>query len=78
METFQRADLLDSETGKDWRQKKGTTEGEMVGWRHWLNGCEFEQAPGDGERQGLQRVGCDWATEQQQSGERNLTHKTKD
>ena len=25
------------------------TEDEMVGWHHWLNGCEFEQTPGDGE-----------------------------
>ena len=24
----------------------------MVGWHHQLNGHEFEQAPGDGERQG--------------------------
>ena len=22
------------------------TEDEMVGWHHWLNGQEFEQAPG--------------------------------
>ena len=29
--------------GKDWRQEeKGATEGEMVGWHHWLNGHEFE------------------------------------
>ena len=27
-------------------------EGEMVGWHHWLNGHEFEQALGDGEGQG--------------------------
>ena len=27
------------------------TEDEMVGWHHQLNGHEFEQAPGDGERQ---------------------------
>ena len=28
---------------KDWRQEeKGTTENEMVGWHHWLNGHEFE------------------------------------
>ena len=27
------------------------TEDEMVGWHHRLNGCEFEQAPGDGEGQ---------------------------
>ena len=28
------------------------TEDEMVGWHHGLNGPEFEQTPGDGERQG--------------------------
>ena len=32
--------------------KTGVTEDEMVGWRHWFNGHEFEQAPGDGEGQG--------------------------
>ena len=33
----------DPDAGKDWRQKeKGTTEDEMVGWHHWLNGQEFE------------------------------------
>ena len=42
-----------SDAGKDWGQEeKGTTEDEMVGWHHQLNGYEFEQAPGDsrGER----------------------------
>ena len=35
----------DPDAGKDWRQKeKWTTEDEMVGWHHWLNGHEFEQA----------------------------------
>ena len=28
----------DPDAGKDWRQEKGTTEDEMVGWHHWLNG----------------------------------------
>ena len=43
----------DSDAGRDWRQEeKGTTEDEMVGWHHWLNGHEFEQALGDGEGQG--------------------------
>jgi len=43
----------DSDAGEDWRQEeKGTTENEMVGWHHWLNVHEFEQAPGDGEGQG--------------------------
>ena len=35
--------LKDPDAGKDWRQEeKGTTEDEMVGWHHWLNGHEFE------------------------------------
>ena len=39
---------LDAE--KDWRQEeKGTTEDEMAWWHHWLNGHEFEQAPGIGD-----------------------------
>ena len=42
----------DPAAGKDWRQEKGTTEDEMVGWHHWLDGYEFEQALGDGEGQG--------------------------
>ena len=33
----------DSDAGKDWRQEaKGTTEDEMAGWHHRLNGYEFE------------------------------------
>ena len=35
---------------------KGTTEDEMVGWHHLLDGQEFEQAPGDGE--GQERLAC--------------------
>ena len=43
----------DSDAGKDWRQEeKGTTEDEMVGWNHWLNGHEFEQTPGVVDEQG--------------------------
>ena len=33
----------DTDPGKYWRQEdKGTTEDEMVGWHHWLDGHEFE------------------------------------
>ena len=32
----------DPDAGKDWRQEKGTTEDEMAGWHHRLNGHEFE------------------------------------
>ena len=43
----------DPDAGKDWRQEeKKMTEDEMVGWHHRLNGHEFEQAPGVGDRQG--------------------------
>ena len=41
----------DFDAGKDWRQEeKGTTEDEMVGWHHQLDGHEFKQALGvDGQ-----------------------------
>ena len=61
----------DPDPGKDWRQKKGMTEDEMVGWHHCFDGHEFEQAleVGDGQRSlaccspwGC-RVGPDWMTE---------------
>ena len=43
----------DPDAGKDWGQEeKGLTEDEMVGWHHWLNGHEFEQALRVGEGQG--------------------------
>ena len=42
----------DPDAGRYWRQKKGTTENEMVGWHHRLNGHEFEQTLGDSEGQG--------------------------
>ena len=43
----------DLDAGKDWRQEeKGMTEDEMVGWHHWLDGHEFEQALGAGDGQG--------------------------
>ena len=33
----------DADAGKDWRpEEKGTTEDEIVGWHHQLNGHEFE------------------------------------
>ena len=42
----------DPDAGKDWGQEKGLTEEEMVGWHHWLNGCEFGWTPGVGDGQG--------------------------
>ena len=40
-----RTDLLEKTlmAGKAWRwEEKGTTDDEIVGWHHWLNGHEFE------------------------------------
>ena len=62
----------DSDAGRDWGQeKKGTTEDEMAGWNHWLDGRESEWTLGVGDGQGGlvccnswgHRVGHDWATD---------------
>ena len=43
----------DSDAGRDWGQEeKGTTEDEMSGWHHRLDGHEFEWTPGVGDGQG--------------------------
>ena len=43
----------DPDAGKDWRQEeKGMAEDEIVGWHHWLDVHEFEQALGVGDGQG--------------------------
>ena len=43
----------DSDAGRDWGQEeKGTTEDEMAGWHHWLDGHESEWTPGVGDGQG--------------------------
>ena len=43
----------DPAAGKDWRwEEKGTTEDEMVGWHHQLDGHEFGWTLGVGDRQG--------------------------
>ena len=42
----------DSDAGRDWGQEEETTEDEMAGWHHQLDGREFEWTPGDGDEQG--------------------------
>ena len=43
----------DSDAGRDWGQEdKGTTEDEMAGWHHWLDGRESGWTPGVGDGQG--------------------------
>ena len=43
----------DPDVGRDWGQEeKGTTEDEMAGWHHWLDGRESKWTPGVGDGQG--------------------------
>ena len=43
----------DPDAGKNWKwEEKGMTEDEMIAWHHWLNGYEFEEAPGVVDGQG--------------------------
>ena len=51
----------DHDARKDWTwEEKGMTEDEMVGWHHWLDGHEFEQAPGVGDALGSLACGSPW------------------
>ena len=45
------------------RRKRGTTEGEMVGWHQWLAVHEFKQAPGLDDGQGSLACCSLWGSE---------------
>ena len=45
------------------------TEDEMVGCHHWLNGHEFEQAPGDGDGQGSLACCSTWGRKELETAE---------
>ena len=53
-DSFEKILMLGKIEGR--QEEKETTEDEMVGWHHRLNGHEFEQTPGDSERQGACRA----------------------
>ena len=62
----------DPDAGKYWRQEeKGTTEDEMVGWHHWLNGHTYEQAPEDGEGQESLMCCSPWSRKEWQNNSNN-------
>ena len=50
--------------------EKGTTEDEMVGWHHWLNGHEFEQALGVGDGHGGLACCSPWGHKESDTTER--------
>ena len=61
----------DSNAGRDWGQKeKGTTEGEMAGLHHGLDGREFEWTLGVGDGQGGLACCDSWGWKESDTTER--------
>jgi len=61
----------DSDAGKDWGQEeKGTTEDEMAGWHHWLDGHESEWTLGVGDGQGGLACCNSWGRKESDTTER--------
>ena len=69
----------DSDAGRDWGQEeKGTTQDEMAGWHHWLDGGESEWPPGDGDGQGGLACCDSWGRKESDTTERlNWTELNK-
>ena len=65
----------DPDSGKDWGQEEeGTTEDEMVGWHHWLNGHEFGWTLGVGDGQGGLVCCSSWGHKESDTTELNWIH----
>ena len=60
----------DSDAGRDWEQKKGTTEDEMAGWHHGLDGRESEWTLGVGDGQGGLACCDSWGRKESDTTER--------
>ena len=61
----------DPDAGTGWRwEEKGSTEDEMVGWHHWLNGHGFEWTPGAGDGQGSLVCCSSWSRKELDMTER--------
>ena len=69
----------DSHVGRDWGQEeKGTTEDEMAGWHHWLDGRESGWTPGVGDGQGGLACCDSWGRKESDTTERlNWTQLTE-
>ena len=69
----------DPDAGKDWRrEEKRTTEDEMVGWHHRLNGHGFEQAPGVIDGQGCLACCSSWGHKESDLTELKYLEKLMD
>jgi len=61
----------DPDAGRDWGQEeKGTTEDEMAGWHHWLDGRESEWTLGVGDGQGGLACCDSWGRKESDTTER--------
>ena len=61
----------DSDAGRDWGQEeKGTTEDEMAGWHHGLDGHVSEWTPGVGDGQGGLACCDSWGRKESDTTER--------
>ena len=61
----------DSDAGRDWGQEeKGTTEDEMAGWHHWLDGRESGWTPAVGDGQGGLACCDSWGRKESDTTER--------
>ena len=61
----------DSDAGRDWGQEeKGTTQDEMAGWHHQLDGHAFEWTPGVGDGQGGLECCNSWSRKESDTTER--------
>ena len=56
------------------QEERGTTEDEVVGWHHQLNGRKFEQAPGVSDGQGSLVCCCLWGRKELDMTERLHFH----
>ena len=66
----------DSDTGRDWGQEeKGTTEDELAGWHHRLDGRESEWTPGVGDGQGGLACCDSWGRKESDTTERLIWTK---
>ena len=69
---MRRVNSLDkTDAGREWGQEeKGTTEDEMAGWHHWLDGHESEWTPGVGDGQGGLACCVSWGRKESDTTER--------
>ena len=67
-----RVDSLEkTDAERDWGQEeKGTTEDEMAGWHHWLDGCGSQWTPGVGDGQGGLACRDSWGCKELDTTER--------